>query len=184
MACVALVVLPGACKKAKVEASIDHPSHPSSTGVPSGWENGEAPPDRGGKGARNALGHSGGDRAIATLPGFRTFEDGSSRVFLEIVGKVPVSELDNGGVRLVYRMQGTTVSERVNRLALPTTFFDTPVGNVHVEQTGVDADLVIELRQPAKPHLTVRQNDDVTVVSVDFAPVVRDQVKEPVQGLR
>jgi hypothetical protein len=174
----ACLVACGACKKAKVEASTEHPSHPSSTGVAAGWENDGPPPDDG-RGARGALGHSAGDRAVATLPGFRMFEDGSSRVFVEIVGRVPVNPVDQGGVRLVYRMPGTLVTERVNRLSLPTTHFDSPVGNVHMEQTGVDADLVIELRQPAQPKLTVRQNDHVTMVSIDFPPIVRAVAEDP-----
>jgi hypothetical protein len=105
----------------------------------------------------------------ATYPGFQVFEDGSSRVFLEVAGgQVAVKESYGQGGIYRYRFEGVQVPERVNRLALPTVHFETPVSLVELAQVGRDAELIIHVREPTRPHPRVKRNDAGTVLSVDF----------------
>ncbi len=112
-------------------------------------------------------GHNRSTVPIATLPGFTMNEDGTSRVFLEVSADVPVSEQKNQ-LMLAYRFAGVSVPERVNRLAIPTTHFNTPVASVQVLQIDGAAELRIMLRQDTEPRTRLKRSPGGTVLSVDF----------------
>lgn len=131
------------------------------------------PGDLEGRG-RLVEGHASSGTPTATLPGFKMFEDGTSRVFLEVSADVPVSEAKtNNELLLTYRFAGVRVPERVNRLPIPTTHFKTPVALVQVLQAGDAAELRITLRQNTEPKTRLKRSPGGTVLSVDF-PKWRD----------
>lgn len=132
-------------------------------------------------GGRLVEGHSANSVATVTLPGFSMFEDGTSRVFIEVSADVPVSESKNQ-LMLAYRFAGVTVPERVNRLPIPTTHFKTPVALVQVIQVDGAAELRITLRQDTEPKTRLKRTSGGTVLSVDF-PQWRDgQVGKATSG--
>jgi hypothetical protein len=104
---------------------------------------------------------------VATFPGFRIMEGGSSRVFVRISSKVEVTE-HRGQGQIVYRLRGAGVPSRTNRLPLDTSFFATPVSQVRLVPQGEDADLVIELRQASDARFRVEEQRDGVVLVVDF----------------
>jgi hypothetical protein len=106
--------------------------------------------------------------ALATMPGFRLMRDGSSSVYVEVLGRVPVQQ-SRTQQRMVIHLPGVKVPEKVNKMDLPTTHFkNTPVGRVVLVQRNEDADLVIELRAPSPSRTRVNQSDSGTVVRIDF----------------
>jgi hypothetical protein len=132
-------------------------------------ETGEGADGPGKKKGRSVEGHafeSGGDPR-ATFPGFRVFKDGSSRVFVEVSGHVPVAETNSQGL-LTFRFDGVKVPERVNQLDLPTQFFDTPVTLVQMRQGDAGAELRIHVRRDVKPKVHLKRTENGTVLSVDF----------------
>ncbi|UQA55115.1 AMIN domain-containing protein [Polyangium aurulentum] len=104
---------------------------------------------------------------VATFPGFRILEDGSTRVYVEISDRVPVAEHKAEG-RIAYRIQGAAVPTRNNLRALDTQFFDTPVARVQLVEDEEDVDLVIELKQPAQPSHRLVDSEGGVVLQVDF----------------
>jgi len=107
---------------------------------------------------------------VATLPAFRMLPGGCSRVFLEMRGDVSVAENRAPG-RLTYRISNVEVPERTNRFDLPTEHFATPVGRVQLLSVEGGAELVIELRSPAKSKATLRHSRRGMVLNVDFRSV-------------
>lgn len=124
------------------------------------------PADDGARG-RSVEGHSHSGVPTATFPGFTMNEDGTSRVFLEVSADVPVSESKNQ-LMLSYRFAGVTVPEKVNRLPIPTTHFETPVASIQVLQIDGAAELRITLRQDTEPKTRLTRSPGGTVLSVDF----------------
>ncbi len=108
-------------------------------------------------------------QAKATFPGFEVFRDGTSRVFLEVSGNVPVKETQSDYL-LTYRFQGVKVPERVNTLSLPTQYFNTPVSLVELRSANGDAELLVHLREKTNPKVHLKRDDSGTVLSVDFPP--------------
>jgi hypothetical protein len=121
-------------------------------------------------------GHAWDTRPLATLPGFRQFDDGSSRVFLELTGEVDVKERPSERL-LVYRFEGVGVPERVNTLTLPTSHFQTPVTLVSVKRVDGAAELHVHLRQPVKPSAHLKRTPAGTVLSLDF-PVYKPHAQD------
>ncbi len=110
---------------------------------------------------------------VATLPGFRFFRDGTSRVFVELSGKVKVEESAAKGL-LTYHLAGVQVPERVNRMSLRTENFATPVGRVRLVQVDeTNADLIIELRAQSASKTKLRSGPRGTVLSVDFPKLTK-----------
>jgi hypothetical protein len=107
---------------------------------------------------------------VATLPAFRMLPGGCSRVFLEMRGDVSVAENRAPG-RLTYRISNANVPVRTNQFDLPTEHFATPVGRVQLNAVEGGAELVIELRSPAKSKATLRHTARGMVLNVDFRPV-------------
>lgn len=130
---------------------------------------------RRGKGPREKKGRDVEDHAWehqpmgmkATLPGFEVFRDGTSRVFLEVSGNVAVKETETDSL-LTYRFQGVRVPERVNTLSLPTQHFSTPVSLVELRSADGDAELVVHLREKARPKVHLKRTEMGTVLSLDF----------------
>ena len=171
------LLVPLACKaNAKVSASADAKGEgkvtgdsdgdePSSYDTGDGWDSAEPAPNAQPKVLASGPPSSG---ALATLPGFRTERNGSSHVYVEVIGKVPVRQTKTSG-KLVIHLAGVRVPERVNKMDMPTTHFNnTPVGRVVLVQTQDNADLVIELRAPTPSRTRVEQTNTSTMVRVDF----------------
>ena len=137
------------------------------------WEGNDETDDNvgaveGNKRGRKVEGHAWKETgATATLPGFRMFKDGTSRVFIEVSGHVPVAETEAQG-KLVYRFAGVRVPERVNTLSLPTLHFETPVTRVSVRRVQNDAELILMMRDQIKPKVHLKRTEMGTVLSVDF----------------
>ncbi|MBI4950571.1 MAG: hypothetical protein HY908_00915 [Myxococcales bacterium] len=133
----------------------------------------EVVPDEGEELSMDGSPHGG--VAIATLPGFRTFADGSSRAFVEVSAHVPITEVD-GTVKVTFRLKGVRVPDRVNRMGMPSSYFDrSPVSRVHLEQIGDDAEFIIELRQPVAPKTSVHRTPFGTRLVVWFPPLRPDE---------
>lgn len=159
----------------KTSADLDLAPSPDLEDEPAPrWE--EAEPSTGPRAARALESPARWDGPpTATYPGFRVFDDGTSRVFIEIAGgDVSVEESAKNGV-FRYRFRGVRVPERVNRLPLPTGHFETPVSLVEVAQIGDDAELVIHLRYRSRPHARLEQSASGTVLSVDFPVGASDE---------
>lgn len=103
--------------------------------------------------------------ATATYPAFEVMPDGSSVVAVYVRGPVQVTEQKVEG-RLVYFLNGVGVSARVNRMPLLTQEFPTQVTSVSLEQAAGGANLIVELREPAKGTYKVSEVDGGTMVSV------------------
>jgi hypothetical protein len=135
-----------------------------------GPDNGPVPEDEGMLPAAGGL-------PVVSLPGFRVLPDGRSLVSLEVSGRVPVTQSTAAG-RVSYHLPGVRVPERTNRFDLPTDFFATPVGRVRLLAVDGGADLVIELRAPAKPTARVRQSDRGVVLQVELPRLDAARVPE------
>jgi hypothetical protein len=114
---------------------------------------------------------------IMTMPGFRAFSDGSSRVYVQISGRAKVTEKSVKG-QLRYHLSGVTVPERVNRMALPTAHFPTPVAKAFVAQVDGGADLVIVLRARTQPKVRLRKQAGGVTLSVDFPRQSKPRVEQ------
>lgn len=130
---------------------------------------------------------------IVTYPGFRSLDAGQSRVFVDISKRVEVTETAEGNV-LTLHLKGVTVPEKVNRLALPTAHFESPVLRALIVPSGDGADLVIELRTKTTHSTKLRASRFGVRLAVEFPkwtprrpdalsdPTVRD-VQEPPSAL-
>ncbi len=117
-----------------------------------------------------------GSVVVVTMPGFRVFSDGSSRVYVHVSGRAKIVEKKDKG-KLRYHLSGVTVPERVNRMALPTGHFGTPVAKAFVTQVEGGADLVIVLRETVKGVVRLKKRGRGVVLSVDF-PKQRKKAEE------
>jgi hypothetical protein len=104
---------------------------------------------------------------IASFPGFTRLDDGKSRIFVEVSKKVEVVER-HGPARLVYRLRGTSVTQRTNGLPLITGFFNTPVERVQLVQNDADVDVVIDLREATEMKSQVIETPRGMVLWIDF----------------
>ncbi|MBM4360722.1 MAG: hypothetical protein FJ096_21660 [Deltaproteobacteria bacterium] len=104
---------------------------------------------------------------LVTLPGFKMLPSGRSRVFVEVTGRVEVSEDDEGRV-LKLHLRGVGVPEKVNRLPLVTSHFESAVERVRVLPIGDGADVVIELRAKVEHWTKLKPSRVGTRLTVDF----------------
>jgi hypothetical protein len=141
----------------------------SSSGQAAPTANGPVPEDQG-------LSPAPAGVAVASLPGFRILPDGRSLISLEVSGRVPVTQSTTAG-RISYHLTGVNVPARTNRFDLPTDFFATPVGRVRLLSADGGADLVIELRAPARPTARLQQSGRGVVLRVELPKV--DTVRVP-----
>lgn len=108
-----------------------------------------------------------GGTPVATLPGFHSLGDGRSVVYLELSGRVPVTESRAEG-RLSYHLPGVGVPARTNRFDLPTSQFSTPVGHIRLVPGAGGADLIVELRAPAEPSARLARSGRGVVLRIEF----------------
>jgi hypothetical protein len=104
---------------------------------------------------------------IASSPSFSRFEDGTSRIWLEVSRKVDVAENKAQG-RLVYRIRGAAVVQRTNQLPLLMGFFSTPVERAQLVSDGSNVDLIIDLREQTEATYRVVETPRGMVLQVDF----------------
>jgi hypothetical protein len=121
-----------------------------------------------------------GPVVVVTMPGFHVFSDGSSRVYVRVSGRAKIVEKKDEG-KLRYHLRGVTVPERVNRMALPTGHFGTPVAKAFVAQVEGGADLVIVLRETVKGVVRLKKRGRGLILSVDFPKQRKkaEQEKDP-----
>jgi hypothetical protein len=105
---------------------------------------------------------------LVTLPGFKILPSGRSRVFVEVTGRAEVTEDDEGRV-LKLHLRGVGIPEKVNRLPLVTSHFDTAVERVRVLPVADGADVVIELRAKVEHWTKLKPSRVGTRLTVDFA---------------
>lgn len=116
---------------------------------------------------------------IATFPGFVVLEDGTSRVFVELTGSVPV-ELQATPKLVTLRLAGARVVARNNRNALVTTHFRSPVERARLLPTKDGLDLVIDLRADAKPTYRVLTGEGGrATLQVDFPALPETSEEKP-----
>lgn len=121
------------------------------------------------------------DGPVATFAGFRMLPDGSTRLFVELSGRVPVTKRDGEGV-LTYTLKGARLAAKNNKNALVTTHFNTPVSRARLVPTGDDIEVVIELRAETTPaHRIVRRDGEASQLQIDFPagtfPVAKEEPK-------
>jgi len=105
---------------------------------------------------------------VAQFVGFRVLPDGSSRVYVDLSGRVQVSKREGEG-ELVYTLKGARLSSTNNQNALLTAHFSTPVVKARLVPASDDIELVIELRAKASPsHRILRREGESTQLQVDF----------------
>lgn len=171
----ALVLLAGCSAKVEAKAGNEGVSAEASYGSEQGAASGDDGTDPSEESdeapGRMVEDHAFDDRSVATYPGFREFEDGSSRVFIELAGVIDIKERKEAG-KLIYRFEGVDVPERVNTMSLPTMHFSTPVALVEVRKIDGAAELHVHLRQEVKPKTHLKQTQGGTVLSLDFPPYV------------
>jgi hypothetical protein len=83
---------------------------------------------------------------------------------------------------LVYRIAGVRVPVRTNRFDLPTEHFATPVGRVRLVAVDEGAELIIELRMPARSQARLQRTPRGTVLNVDFREPARLPATETETG--
>ncbi len=175
-----LLACSGAGTNGKVGASAELNANES--GVSASLDlgaGGKAEPGAGWEDSADNLGADDGDvdggtpsatMPIATLPGFRMLKNGRSRVFVEISGKISVTESSDPGI-VRYVLKGVRVPERVNRMWLPTDHFLTPVKRARLVRISEGAELIIELRHQVVSKARLRNAPYGVILSVDFPKV-------------
>jgi hypothetical protein len=104
---------------------------------------------------------------VASAPAFFRLDGGSTRISVEVTTKVEVAESAAQG-RLVYKLRGARVIDRVNLLPLLTGFFATPVDRAQLVQDDHDVTLIIDLREATTPTHRVVETPRGMVLQVDF----------------
>jgi hypothetical protein len=105
---------------------------------------------------------------IATLPGFETLGDGSTRVFVQLTQSVPVEERKAKG-SLTYVLKGAHVTIHNNTNPLVTVHFNTPVTQARLRPAGADLLLVIDLRAATSPAWKITAaKDGTSILQIDF----------------
>jgi len=87
---------------------------------------------------------------LATYPGFRMLQDGSSRVSLRVTRSVDVGVHRAPG-SVTYVLPGVQVGVRNNTNPLVTTHFNTPLARARLVRGKAGAELVLELRESGEP---------------------------------
>lgn len=105
---------------------------------------------------------------VATLPGFETLGDGTTRVFVQLSQSVPVEERKTK-TELTYVLKGARVTVHNNTNPLVTVHFNTPVTQARLRPAGADLFLVIDLRATVSPAWKMTAAKDGTaILQIDF----------------
>lgn len=108
------------------------------------------------------------DGPVALFAGFRVLPDGSTRIFVDLSGRAPVTKREREG-ELVYTLKGARLAAANNKNALVTTHFDTPVSRARLVPSSDDIELVIELRaETAASHRVLRRDGEAAQLQIDF----------------
>jgi hypothetical protein len=99
------------------------------------------------------------DAPDATMPGFETLADGSSRLFVELSKPVQY-ETRTGHGTITYVLKGVQVSRRNNYNPLVTVHFNTPIANARLVPHGNDLWFVVVLRAKAQPTVALEGTKD------------------------
>jgi hypothetical protein len=99
----------------------------------------------------------------ATLPGFESLADGSTRLFVQLTKSVPVEERKAKGV-VTYVLKGAHVGIWNNTNALVTVHFNTPVSRARLVPRGADLHFVVELRANVTPTWKMNATKDGTAM--------------------
>ncbi len=114
------------------------------------------------------------------IPGgaiFQRFEDGTSRVSVEMDRKTDIEERKANG-RIVFRIKSVGVMDRVNYLPLVTSYFKTQVERVQLVDEGSDTDLVIEVREASPFTHKIVETPRGIVLQVDFPKSLRQDPED------
>ncbi|MGO9838441.1 MAG: hypothetical protein ACLP1X_30030 [Polyangiaceae bacterium] len=108
------------------------------------------------------------DAPDATMPGFETLADGSSRLFVELSKPVKY-ETKSGIGTITYVLKGAHVSLRNNYNPLVTVHFNTPVASARLVPHGSDLWFVVSLRGKTQPTVTLDgTKDGGSMLRVEF----------------
>jgi hypothetical protein len=104
----------------------------------------------------------------ATLPGFESLADGSTRLFVQLTKTVPIEERKAKG-SVTYVLKGAHVAIRNNTNALVTTHFNTPVSRARLVPHGADLFFVVELRANVAPvWKMVATKDNTAMLTIEL----------------
>jgi hypothetical protein len=103
----------------------------------------------------------------ATLPGFEMLPDGSTRFFVELTRPVAYETRTARGL-LVIELKGARVDRRNNLNPLVTLHFNTPATTARLVPHGHDLRLVVSLRAPVQPTVTLEPTPTGAVLRVAF----------------
>jgi hypothetical protein len=123
---------------------------------------------------RPARAHPGAARAPppgadATMAGFETRSDGSTRLFVEL-SKPALYDTKPGPSSVTYVLKGVRVDRRNNQNPLVTVHFNTPMTSARLMPRGRDLWLVVDLRANVRPTTTMDAVDGGSaILRVDFA---------------
>jgi len=108
------------------------------------------------------------DAPDATMPGFETLADGTSRLFVEL-SKPVTYETKTGKGTITYVLKGAHVSRRNNFNPLVTVHFNTPIANARLVPHGSDLWFVIVMRAKAEPAVALdATKDGGSMLRVEF----------------
>ena len=115
--------------------------------------------------AKKAAG-KGDRRPAVTFAGFHLFDNGGSRIFVNLTKAVTVDVRRNKR-KVEYVLRGARVAIRHGDL--PTEYFTSPVVSARIAAEGPDAVMRVLLREPVEPkHRVVRHADGMATLYVDF----------------
>ncbi|HWZ88320.1 MAG TPA: thrombospondin type 3 repeat-containing protein, partial [Polyangiaceae bacterium] len=106
-----------------------------------------------------------GGRAELTFAGFRSFDDGSSLVFVELSGPVTVDVKKTRGT-VVYTLENTRVPLRNNRNPLLTAEFPSSLRRATIKPKKKAVELTIELKADVEPAHQLVQRGGATVLEI------------------
>lgn len=108
------------------------------------------------------------ERPVVTFAGFHVFDDGSSRIFVKLTGKVPVEE-KRGKEGVEYVLVGARIGAKNNKNPLPTEYFSASVLSVRLAADGDDVVLTLVLKKGVTPsHKVVQHADGTMTLNVDL----------------
>jgi len=105
----------------------------------------------------------------ATLPGFESLADGTTRLFVQLTKNVAVEERKAPGT-VTYVLKGAHVGIWNNTNALVTVHFNTPVSRARLVPHGADLFFIVDLRANVAPTWRMAATKDGTaMLQVEFA---------------
>ena len=114
-------------------------------------------------------GHATPPGADATMAGFETRSDGSTRLYVEL-SKPALYDTKPGRSSVTYVLKGVRVERRNNQNPLVTVHFNTPMTSARLTPHGRDLWLVVDLRANVQPTTTMDAVDGGSaILHVDFA---------------